>query len=149
MTDDGGRMTDDGGRMTDKRMTDGGERKADGPLGPSSTIPHPPSTIDTPVCIAIDILDEDHSLGLAMRRLATDEPLRARLGRAAYSWWTHEHAVDVMVDDYERAIVEAASRPAPAVELPYHMRDDGREWLRALSAPFDVAKALSGCGLLE
>ena len=28
--------------------------------------------IPDPVCVAIDILDEDHSLRLAMRRLATD-----------------------------------------------------------------------------
>jgi glycosyltransferase involved in cell wall biosynthesis len=122
---------------------------ADRTADPAYRIPSPADRIPDPVCIAIDILDEDHSLGLAMRRLATDQALRARLGRAGYSWWTREHAVDVMVNDYERAIVEAAAQPAPAVALPYHMRDDGREWLRALSAPFDVAKALSGCGLLE
>ncbi len=36
-----------------------------------------------PVCVSIDIVDEDHSLRLAMRRLATDARLRASLGRRA------------------------------------------------------------------
>ena len=36
-----------------------------------------------PCAVAIDILDEDHSLRLAMRRLGTDPALRATLGAAA------------------------------------------------------------------
>ena len=47
------------------------------PLGsPSDALP-------TPVTIAIDVLDEDHSLRLAMLRVANDPDLRDRLGVAA------------------------------------------------------------------
>ncbi|HEX6463196.1 MAG TPA: hypothetical protein VFZ98_02030, partial [Vicinamibacterales bacterium] len=90
------------------------------------------------VCVAIDILDEDHSLRLAMRRLATDATLRARLGRAAREYWMREHSVDAMADDYERTSRDAAARPDPVVALPPHMRDPGDGWLRALIRPFGL-----------
>jgi glycosyltransferase involved in cell wall biosynthesis len=89
-----------------------------------------------PICVAIDILDEDHSLRLAMRRLASDAELRAALGRAARVWWMREHSVGVMVDDYVRAMARAVERPAPSVELPIHLRDEGERTLRDLIAPF-------------
>jgi glycosyltransferase involved in cell wall biosynthesis len=91
---------------------------------------------EDPICVAIDILDEDHSLRLAMRRLATDAGLRAALGRAAREWWAREHSVDVMVDDYVRAMARAVERSAPSVELPIHVRDDGEGTLRDLIRPF-------------
>jgi glycosyltransferase involved in cell wall biosynthesis len=88
------------------------------------------------IAVAIDILDEDHSLRLAMRRLADDAALRARLGAAARQWWQREHSLDVMVGDYERVIAAAVARPAPGEALPPHMRDDGDRRLRELMAPF-------------
>jgi glycosyltransferase involved in cell wall biosynthesis len=103
------------------RTTDHGSRPAD------------------PVCIAIDIVDEDHSLRLAIRRLAADADLRARLGCAAREYWRREHSVDGMADDYERIMREAAARPAPVVEVPAHMRDPGDRRLKELLAPFGVA----------
>ena len=39
------------------------------------------------VAVSIDLLDEDHSLQLALERLATDAVLRQRLGSAARAWW--------------------------------------------------------------
>jgi glycosyltransferase involved in cell wall biosynthesis len=95
-----------------------------------------------PVCVAIDILDEDHSLRLAMRRLATDAALRERLARAGLAWWEREHTVEVMVDDYERVMRDAASRPDPDVDLPAHMRNTGDRRLRALLAPFGIEAGL-------
>jgi glycosyltransferase involved in cell wall biosynthesis len=95
-----------------------------------------------PVCIAIDILDEDHSLRLAMRRLAADGALREQLGRAARAWWMREHSLEAMVDDYERVMHEAASRPDPVVDLPAHLRNPGNTKLRALLAPLGVADPL-------
>jgi hypothetical protein len=86
----------------------------------------------SPVCVAIDILDEDHSLRLAIRRLAADPELRAQLGRAAQTWWRREHSLEVMVEDYERVMKEAAARPDPLVRLPAHMRNPGDRTLRAL-----------------
>jgi glycosyltransferase involved in cell wall biosynthesis len=91
-----------------------------------------------PVAIAIDILDEDHSLRLAMRRLAADADLRARLGRAAQAYWQREHTVEVMADDYEGVL---GVRGVPGV-LPAHLRPDGDEQLRALLKPFGVESPL-------
>jgi glycosyltransferase involved in cell wall biosynthesis len=91
-----------------------------------------------PMCVAIDILDEDHSLRLAMRRLAADAALREQLGRAARAWWMREHSVAGMIDDYERVMQDAAGRPSPTVDLPAHMRNPGDRRLRALMAPFGI-----------
>jgi glycosyltransferase involved in cell wall biosynthesis len=91
-----------------------------------------------PICVAIDILDEDHSLRLAMRRLAGDAALRETLGRAAQDWWTEEHSIEVMVDHYERVMQEAVARPEPRVDLPAHMRNPGDRTLRALLEPLGV-----------
>jgi glycosyltransferase involved in cell wall biosynthesis len=114
--------------------TSGGEA-ASGAAGRTSHIA--PRT-SLPVCIAIDILDEDHSLRLAMRRLAQDAALRSQLGSAAREWWTREHSVDVMVGDYERVIADAMANPAPEVQLPAHMRDGGDRRLHALLASLGV-----------
>ena len=40
-----------------------------------------------PIVVSIDPRDEEHSLVLAIRRLSTDQRLRARLGDAARDWW--------------------------------------------------------------
>ncbi len=117
-----------------------------------STLEPRPSILDprsSAVCVSIDILDEAHSLRLAMRRLATDPELRGRLGRAAREWWHREHALECMIDDYERVMADAASRQAPVVDLPSHLRDNASGRLRSLAAPFGVAAALLRDGLLE
>lgn len=91
------------------------------------------------VCVALDILDEEHSLGLAMSRLARDARLRASLGRAAREYWLREHTVEGMIEDYRRAIARAAARATPQVRLPAHLRDEGASLLRELAAPFGAA----------
>jgi glycosyltransferase involved in cell wall biosynthesis len=103
-----------------------------------SPIPGPRS----PICVAIDILDEDHSLRLAMRRLAADAALRGELGRAARDWWARDHSVEAMADDYERVMREAAARPDPVVDLPAHMRNAGDRRLDALLKPFGIESVL-------
>lgn len=108
----------------------------------------PPADGDA-VCVAVDVLDEDHSLRLAMRRLGTDAPLRERLGRAGHAWWTREHSPAVMVDDYVAAIALAMARPAPVAGLPPHAHDDGDRRLRTLVEPFGIAAALSRDRLLR
>ena len=95
-----------------------------------------------PVCVAIDILDEDHSLRLAMRRLAGDAALRAELGAAAREWWQREHSVEVMVGDYERAIAAAMARPDPDATLPPHMRNGGDGRLRTILSAFGLSSPL-------
>ena len=92
-----------------------------------------------PIAVSIDLLDEDHSLAVAMRRLASDAGLRRRLGRRARAWWRAHHRIDLMAEDYERVLALAAARPAPA--LPAALRPDGEARARALLAPFDFSPA--------
>ena len=83
-----------------------------------------------PVTIAIDILDEDHSLRLAMRRLASDASLRAELGAAGRRYWEDEHSMPRMVEDYRRVLATAASRPVPEMSRPAHLVTNGDQVLR-------------------
>jgi glycosyltransferase involved in cell wall biosynthesis len=85
------------------------------------------------VAVAIDILDEDHSLGLALTRLASDAALRRQLGRRARAWWQTHHQLDHMASDYRSAIDAALARPIPPppADLPSHLLDDGGgQWRR-------------------
>ncbi len=81
------------------------------------------------VSVGIDILDEDHSLALAMRRLARDPDLRDQLGRSARAWWEREHTLARMASDYRRVIARTLELPFPDLSsLPVHFRNDGT-WL--------------------
>jgi glycosyltransferase involved in cell wall biosynthesis len=88
-----------------------------------------------PVAVAIDILDEAHSLGLALRRLATDGALRARLGAAARDYWERTHTFERMRDDYLSLIERAAARTRPPVRPPV-LEYDPLSKARALTADF-------------
>jgi glycosyltransferase involved in cell wall biosynthesis len=78
-----------------------------------------------PVAIAIDLMDEDESLRLAMQALADDHDLRQRLGRAGHAYWSAHHTLEVMAGDYEQLIARAAARPVPIVTgLPAHFTND-------------------------
>jgi len=91
------------------------------------------------IAVAVDILDEDHSLALAMRRLALDATLRAELGAAARRHWAAGHTVAHMADDYERAIRAAAAAPAhPGRPLPGHVTEDHTGLARRLAAGVGV-----------
>jgi glycosyltransferase involved in cell wall biosynthesis len=98
------------------------------PLGP-----HPEARA---VAVGIDILDEDHSLRLAMRRLGADPELRSRLGMAARTYWESHHTVEAMVADYERAIELALTMQAPEAALPAHLRPDPLVHTRRLVSDF-------------
>jgi glycosyltransferase involved in cell wall biosynthesis len=104
---------------------------------PASLIPDPGVSLH-PVTVAIDILDEDHSLRLAMRRLATDPELRTSLGHAGQRYWEREHSVTSMLDDYERVLAEAANLPVPDVALPGHLVTDGDRLLNAVLDEFGL-----------
>jgi glycosyltransferase involved in cell wall biosynthesis len=100
---------------------------------------------DEALAVAVDILDEDHSLALAMRRLALDAGLRADLGAAARRHWAAGHTVAHMADDYERAIQAVAAAPAlswaegAGRALPAHATWDGTALARRLAAEVGVA----------
>ena len=91
------------------------------------------------VAVAIDILDEDHSLRLAMKRLVEDADLRQKLGAAAQAYWLREHSPEAMQEDYLRLMSAARSMPAPMGSLPPHLVDDGTRLLQTLIAPFGIA----------
>jgi glycosyltransferase involved in cell wall biosynthesis len=108
---------------------------------------HPTLSIDNgsvqPVTVAVDILDEDHSLRLAMLRLARDRALGAELAAAARHYWRTHHAPEVMARDYRRLIALASERPAPLPSpVPPHLLHDGTAALRALMAPFGLPDPL-------
>jgi glycosyltransferase involved in cell wall biosynthesis len=105
------------------------------------------ASVDTPltnadaVAVSIDILDEDHSLELAMRRLAMDAPLRERLGRAARRYWEANATLPLMLDDYTRVLANAAARPAPhpaSLGLPAHLLEDHASHSRQLAADVGI-----------
>ena len=77
-----------------------------------------------PVGVTIDIRDEDHSLTLAVARLAGDHALRAELGGAARRYWKTRFTLDRMAAGYDR-IIERACRAtfdeARRARLPAHL----------------------------
>jgi glycosyltransferase involved in cell wall biosynthesis len=121
------------GRAT---VTTAFEHLADVPaLDPRTWRPYVPGT--TPVSVAVDILDEDHSLRHALARLAADATLRARLGDAARRRWETEHTVDRMVQDTIDLATRAAAAPLPpAVAPPVGPSTDPYAYARDLLAAF-------------
>ena len=93
-----------------------------------------------PVAMAIDLIDEDESLRLAMRALAGEPRLRTSLASAGHAYWSAHHTLDVMAADYQRLIAAAAARPAPLVtDLPSHFTDDHSWIARSITRAFGVA----------
>lgn len=85
-----------------------------------------------PVAVCIDLLDENHSLQLALERLSIDAPLRRELGTAARGWWQAHHQMAPMADAYCRLLPEAAATAPAGAALPPHLRDDGSGMVRTL-----------------
>jgi glycosyltransferase involved in cell wall biosynthesis len=107
------------------------------------TLQHAPPGGERPaaaaIAVGIDILDEDHSLRIGMRRLATDATLREALGREARAWWEARHTIDVMTAAYRNVLDVACQQPEPAAAaLPAHLRDERVADARALLAPFGI-----------
>ena len=94
--------------------------------------------IPDPVTVAIDVMDEAHSLRLAMRRLAADPALRAALGSAGRAYWRREHSRARMLEDYRAALAAAAALPVPDPALPRHLVNDGDGRLATLLGGFGV-----------
>jgi glycosyltransferase involved in cell wall biosynthesis len=84
-----------------------------------------------PVGVSIDILDEDHSLSLAMWRLATDARLRATLGGNGRALWQERFRLDHMAAGYARVVRDALATPLPdgaaVAQFPEHLRATGLE----------------------
>jgi glycosyltransferase involved in cell wall biosynthesis len=85
---------------------------------------------DEGACVAVDLLDEEHSLRLAMHRLTVDRQLRERIGNAARHLWERRFTLEGMQRAYVDLIEAAMQRPlhpAPRPDLPAHFRTDGTQ----------------------
>ncbi len=104
-------------------------------------------TMPAPICVAIDIVDEQHSLGLAMWRLARRAELRRELGGRAREYWARHHSLERMAADYCQAIDAALGRPVPdRSHLPAHLLADGTGLTRRILGEFGLsAQALGWC----
>ena len=95
-------------------------------------------------CVSINILDEAHSLPLAMSRLARDPALRERLGQGARQLWQSRFTFDRLVRDFDAAITRALDISLSEVQqvaFPAHLRANGTERVRSLLAPFGIRPA--------
>jgi len=95
-----------------------------------------------PVAVSIDVVDEDHSLQLALDGLVPDAARRRRIESAARGWWAAHHQRAAMADAYERVLPIAARTPAPSIALPPHLTDNASEHGRSLARELGVAERL-------
>ncbi|MGH9255193.1 MAG: glycosyltransferase [Vicinamibacterales bacterium] len=82
-----------------------------------------------PIGVSLDLRDEEHSLILAVRRLAADVELRRRLGAAGQAWWRAHATVDRAAEVWRRLLREAAvldPPPRPAT-WPAHLNAERTE----------------------
>ena len=103
----------------------------------------------SPLGVSVDVRDEEHSLMLAIHRLAIDRALRARLGDAGRTWWLGHGATGHAVQAWGRVPDEAVTldRPPRPAGWPAHLSPDGAEPARRLLAEFGVtADLLEGRG---
>ena len=109
-------------------------------LDPQTWQPRGFDVRDSPIAIAIDPRDEEHSLMLALRRLANDARLRRDLASAAHAWWSARATVDHAVAAWRSILHDAAAiapRPHPP-GWPPHLTADGTERARELLGEFAV-----------
>jgi glycosyltransferase involved in cell wall biosynthesis len=100
-----------------------------------------------PACVTIDIVDEGHSLKLAMRRLAKDSQLRSRLGANARELWATRFSADRMVNVVEGSVTRALEVPPHAVQrpdFPPHLLADGTDVTRTTLETLGLPPELSG-----
>lgn len=113
-------------------------------LDPQTWRPRTPVSTAAPVAISIDPRDEEHSLLLAVRRLAADSGLRVQLGAAAYAWWAAHATPDHAAAAWAAILDEAISRDAPPRPpgWPGHLDADGTETARGILAAFGLQSDL-------
>ena len=96
-----------------------------------------------PVAVSIDVVDEDHSLPLALDGLIGHAARCEPIERAARAWWAAHHQLPAMADAYERVMTLAASLGAPSIALPPHLTDNASEHGRTLAREMGVAGRLT------
>ncbi|MBM3779605.1 MAG: hypothetical protein FJW23_15440 [Acidimicrobiia bacterium] len=93
-----------------------------------------------PVCIGLDPLDEEHSLVVALRRLASDLDARRALGEQARQWCAARHAPDAAAAAFETLLEEVRllDPPAHPADWPAHLTADGTDTARKILDEFGV-----------
>jgi len=117
-------------------------------LDPQTWQPRDRVCDEPPALVSIDPRDEDHSFGLAFRRLGTDAALRASLGDDAEAWWRAHATVEAADNAWQVLLAEAAlmgDRPAPP-DWPVHLSADGSEHAHEIARQFGVDLNLPGFG---
>jgi len=96
---------------------------------------------EAPIAIAIDPRDEEHSLMLALVRLANDADLRASLGGAARAWWAQHATVAHAVSRWRAVLDEARMLPVPPrpAGWPAHLDADASGTMTAVLEQFGQA----------
>jgi hypothetical protein len=103
-------------------------------LDPQTWRPRGPGT-ERPVVVSIDVRDEEHSLLLAIRRLADDATLRAQLGADARAWWEQHGTIEGAAREWERLIAAAVAAPQAPPATP----SDGTAHLRTILDRFGLS----------
>ncbi len=91
-----------------------------------------------PIVVSIDPRDEEHSLAIALRRLASDTELRRSLGSAAREWSRHHATLEHALQAWRSILAEAVTVTPPPrpPDWPRHLTADGTERARAVLAEF-------------
>jgi hypothetical protein len=113
-------------------------------LDPQTWQPRSPSigvgSTEAPIAVSIDPRDEEHSLMLALTRLANDAALRASLSGAARTWWEQHATVAHAVEAWKGLLDDARTRPAPPrpAGWPAHLDADGSGTTTAILEQFGL-----------
>jgi glycosyltransferase involved in cell wall biosynthesis len=99
-----------------------------------------------PVAVSIELIDELHSLELALDRLAGDPSVRASLGIVARGWWQRHHQLSAMAAAYDRVLQAGVSTPSPACTVPPHLIDDGWRRGRSIGEEMGISHRLGEFG---
>jgi len=97
--------------------------------------PRPGSSAE-PIVVSIDPRDEEHSLTMAIKRLAGDAPLRNTLAAAGHAWW-QSHATAAHSLARWRAVMDEAIAAPPPAPLPDLL--DGSATARRILAELGVS----------
>jgi glycosyltransferase involved in cell wall biosynthesis len=92
----------------------------------------------TAVTVSIDPHDEPIALPAALEALCTSGERRSAIGANARRWWEDHHTLEHMSSAYEKIVTRALASPAPAIDLPAHLLDDGTGTVRQVMAAFGL-----------
>ena len=113
-------------------------------LDPQTWRPRDPQPASPSVVVSLDPRDEEHSLMLALRRLAGDPSLGHALGAAAAAWCRAHASPSAAALAWQAILEEAVRLPASArpASWPAHLSPDGTEGARVILGEFGLERVL-------